>query len=37
MRTIFLVLCLAFSGVAVAADCPVETHYPCGSDSCCPK
>ena len=41
MRTTVLALFLAFSGVAcigvaVAADCP-ETHYPCGSSSCCPK
>ncbi len=36
MRTIILAVFLAVSGVAIAAECP-ETHYPCGSSSCCPK
>ncbi len=37
MRTLALIVFLAASGFAHAAECPPETHYPCGSSSCCPK
>jgi hypothetical protein len=37
MRLISLTLFLILSGAAFASECPPETHYPCGSSSCCPK
>lgn len=37
---VFIALTVLTAGlsvsVAAAADCP-DTHYPCGSASCCPK
>lgn len=35
--TLIAALVVALAAPALAKNCPPETHYPCGSSSCCPK